>query len=304
MDTVRKPTLSLYYLYRRIQRTRKPLLCKYCPLHFSGISRYLSHLRRHESNIKPYWYKDRNRPPKTGAKRTLWHWRRTQGEIRKHNKLETIGKVSNKHMHRSSQPNEQKHDNKGCHPCIHCGKKFTFPSSDLFCVEHNICRPDGKPSNHYICKSCFWGSIWKTNKERKKDHEKKLQADKTRYQMVRHETTYRQEPSFRCQSCSAEIIKINKANRAYELTHLGLGGTCYEYLQCKQQLQNESILNVAAGTETKVDKLLKCKKCEISFKTEKEMKVHARNMSQQNVTTISVNIAWHIYLPQELWSYT
>ena len=155
MDTVRKPTLSLYYLYRRIQRTRKPLLCKYCPLHFSGISRYLSHLRRHESNIKPYWYKDRNRPPKTGAKRTLWHWRRTQGEIRKHNKLETIGKVSNKHMHRSSQPNEQKHDNKGCHPCIHCGKKFTFPSSDLFCVEHNIVGQMESPLTITYVKAVF-----------------------------------------------------------------------------------------------------------------------------------------------------
>ena len=272
---MQKPTL--HYLYRRIHRTRKPLLCKYCPLHFSGISRYLAHLRRHESNIKPYWYKNANLPPKAGAKQTLGHWRRTQAKIRKHYKLET-NKPSNKQMHGSSQP-EQKHENERYYPCNYCGQKFTFPSSDLFCVKHDISRPAEKPSNHYICRSCFYGPI--TTREGKDKHEKMLHVVKGRYQIrtCRTETAYRGEPSFRCRYCSVEIIKINNANRLYELTHLRLGGTCYEYLQCKQQFQNdlhERILNAAAGAETKVDELLKCKKCEISFRTEKEMKAHER----------------------------
>ena len=272
---MRKPTL--YYLYRRINRTRKPLRCQYCPLNFSGISLYLCHLRRHESNIKPYWYKNPNLPPKTGAKQTLGHWRRTQAERKTHNKLETKN-ASNKQMHGSSKLNEQKHESERCYPCNYCGHKFTFPSSDLFCVEHNICRPIGKPSNHYICRSCFCGSTSKTRK-RNTDHEKMLQAVEKRYQMARYETSYRGELSFRCRYCSTHIIKTKKADRGYELTHLGLGGTCYEYLQYKQQFQydlHERILNAAVGAETKVDKLLKCKKCEISFKTEKEMKAHER----------------------------
>ena len=72
-----------------LHHTRKAFRCKYCWRYRAGISHYLSHLRRHESNIKPYWYKDRNLPPKAGGKRTLRHLFRIHAtKMRKHGKSE------------------------------------------------------------------------------------------------------------------------------------------------------------------------------------------------------------------------
>ena len=260
-DTDSTPKPTLYYLCdRQIHRTRKPPHCKYCSLCFSGISHYLSHLRRHESNIKPYWYKDRNLPPKAGAKQTRRHWHRTRAEIGKHNKSKTIKNASKKQVQGSSQPNEQKCMLENCYPCSYCGQKFTFPSSDLYSAEHNVCRPDGKLPNFYICKSCF--------------------LSPRGYEATRTEISYRGEQSFSCRYCRRNIIKHDLAHQAYELTHLGLRGTCYEYLQFKKHFQyslHESKQDAAAtGAETEVDTLLKCKKCEISFKTKREMKAHER----------------------------